>query len=355
MQRTYKMKGLKITALFLALILILGGLMSCKNDSTPRSRTYYEYFDTVSSISSYANDSEKVFEENADAVSLLLSDYHRLFDIYHEYSGWNNLKTVNDNAGKAPVKVDKRLIDFLLYAIDISERTGGKTNIAIGALTSLWHDKREEAKKDPSAASLPSEEALQEAGKHISTRAIIIDRDASTVYISDPHTKIDVGALGKGYAAERAAELLYERGALSYVLNLGGNIRIVGSKPDGSSWATGITDPDKSSDSSIAFYLDLADTSCVTSGSYERYYTYKGKSYHHIIDPSTLYPAEYFTSVTVICKDAALADALSTALFCMSYEEGYAMLSEFSSAEAVWIYADGSIKMTDGAQKLVIS
>ena len=146
----------------------------------------------------------------------------------------------------------------------------------------------------------------------------------NTVRISDPLASIDVGALGKGYATEMAAQKAETLGCESYVLNVGGNIRIIGTKPDGSGWNPGIRDP-QDPDGSFAVSLDLSDTACVTSGTYERYYMVDGEKYHHIIDKDTLYPADYFESLTVVTKDSGLADALSTALFCMSYEDGLAL------------------------------
>ena len=312
----------------------------------PMQKTYYEYFDTVSTVYSYAKEKQKDFDANCSFIASELESYHRLFDIYHEYSGINNLKTVNDNAGKSPVKVDRKLIDFILYAKEMYDATDKEMNIAMGSVLSLWHDKREKASANPENASVPLTDDLASAAEHISFDKIIIDKEASTVYISDKDMRVDAGALGKGYATERIAKELEARCVSSYVLDIGGNLRIIGEKPDGGSWRVGITDP-KNKDGGYAVCLELSDTSCVTSGDYERYYTVGGKKYHHIIDKDTLYPADYFASVTVICKDSGLADALSTALFCMPYEDGLALVSRMK-ADAVWIFQSGEIKMTEG-------
>lgn len=342
---------------FLLCFFLITSLCACNTDRTkkddepkPRAKSYYEFFDTVSVIMSYKNDDETIFNANCDAVSSLLEEYHKLFDIYYEYAEINNLKTVNKNAGKEPVKVDKKLIDFLLYSKHIYTLTEGKTNIAMGSVLTLWHDAREKGTDAPDAATLPSQEALTEASKHININDLIINEEESTVFISDPDMRLDVGAIGKGYATEKAAELLISRGASSYVLNIGGNIRAIGEKSLGNGWVTGITNPDKSSEESFVCKVVIKDTSLVTSGNYERYYMVDGVRYHHIIDPETNMPSNYFASVSVFTKDSALADALSTALFCMSYEKGLELIRGIGGVDAIWVLPDGEVKITDGVK-----
>ena len=190
------------------------------------------------------------------------------------------------------------------------------------------------------------------AKAHTDISLLEIDDENNTVRITDPKASIDVGALGKGYATEKAAQALKDAGATGYVLNIGGNIRIIGTKPDGSGWLTGIKDPDDPN-SSFAAYLNLANTSCVTSGSYERFYSVNGKRYHHIIDGDTAMPADYFPAVTIITENSGLADALSTALFCMSQEEGAALVESLDGVEALWVMHDGEVKMSTGMASLV--
>lgn len=310
----------------------------------PQGKAFFAYFDTVSYVYSYAQDSEEQFNERAELVSGVLEKYHRLFDIYHEYTGINNLCTVNRLAGGEPVEVDKELVDFLFYAKELYTATNGEMNIMLGAVLSQWHDCREAAENGQ--ARLPDEQELLEAAKHTDISLLEIDEEKLTVRISDELASIDVGALGKGYATERAAQALCAQGITSYVLNIGGNLRIIGTKPDGSGWVTGIRDP-QNEGGSIDARLLLANTSCVTSGVYERYFTVDGKRYHHIIDKDTCYPAAYFSSVTVISEDSALADALSTALFCMPLDEGMEIL-EGLHAEALWILPDGETEYSNG-------
>lgn len=337
---------LKPPKTWICLCLIAGllmGLAGCGpsgGGSTPQSAVYFTYFDTVSNIYSYAGDSQADFEANCAEVSAVLQHYHRLFDIYHEYSGMVNLATINQNAGGEALEVGPELIAFLLYARRMYDVSGGKMNVMLGSVLRLWHDCREAADRDPEGTRIPTEAELTQAAAHTDISALEIDAQRNTVRISDPAASLDVGALAKGYAAERAAEALEDAGVTGYVLDIGGNLRLVGTKPDGSGWTTGVKDPQDPV--TYAAKLVLSDTSCVTSGDYERYFTVDGVRYHHIIDPDTYMPATYFSSVTVIAPDSGLADALSTALFCMSYEEGLALVQEMDNVQVLWILADGT-------------
>ncbi len=351
---------MKRIAVFFTLILTaITVLVSCGGGGAmlPKTQSHRTsaYFDTVCIFSSYLGDSKETFEENCEELEAILGRYHKLFNIYYEYSGVNNIRTVNIAAGKNPVTVDRELIDFLLYAKEMYTLTDGEVNVMMGAVLRLWHDCREEAIDDPKSARIPTEAELAEAERHISIDALVIDEEASTVYITDPEASLDVGALGKGYAAQLAAEHLRNKGVSSYVLNIGGNLCAIGTKTDGSAWETGITNPDRTSDERFVTIIRLDSLSCVTSGDYERYFTYGGKRYHHIIDRETLMPAEYFSAVTVLCPDSALADALSTALFNMSYEDGLKLISTLDGVDVLWVKPDGETYMTDGFAARVIN
>lgn len=343
-------KSLISLCAIIGLLVILTGCptVAIREDSQkPQGMVNFTFFDTVSYVYSYAGDSQEDFETRANGVFEVLGEYHRLFDIYYEHSGVTNLKTLNLNAGGEAMVVDERLVDFLLYAKELYEVTDGEMNIMMGSVLRLWHDARE------GGVSIPSEETLNEAALHTSIDLLEIDEEKNTVRITDPDASIDVGALGKGYATERAAEYLKSIGAESYVLNIGGNIRIIGTKTDGSGWKTGIKNP--ADPETYAKYLTLSDISCVTSGNYERYYTVDGKRYHHIIDKDTLMPSEHFASVTILTEDSGLADALSTALFSMSHEDGLKIAEEIGGVEVIWITPEGEILTTDGIAALEYS
>ena len=321
-----------------------------QNDIKVWQYSSFAYFDTVSYIYSYNGETQESFKANCEPVAKLLEEYHKLFDIYHEYSGINNLCTINNNAGNDAIEVDQKLIDFLKYAKEIYEITKGETNVMLGPVLKLWHDARTAASNNSNNAYVPSLELLTEANLYTSIDLLEIDDENNTVRISSPKGRIDVGALGKGYATEKAAELLESLNCTSYVLNIGGNIRIIGTKIDGSGWNTGIKNP--KGYPAYSLYLNISDISCVTSGDYERYFVYQGEKYHHIIDKDTLMPARYFSSITILAPDSGLADALSTALFTMSYEEGKSIIDSLENVEAIWIYDDGTVVYTDGVKPI---
>ena len=138
------------------------------------------------------------------------------------------------------------------------------------------------------------------------------------------------------------AQTLEAKGITGYVINVGGNVRTVGTKGDGEAWTAGIANPDGDADNPYFALVSLVGESLVTSGSYQRYYVVDGKPYHHIIHPETLMPSDCFTSVSVLTKSSALGDALSTALFCMNLEEGLALVEALEGVEALWILSDGT-------------
>lgn len=343
------MKQYKLTALLLACILLLGVLPSC----APKPQSYkaysLDYFDTATTITGYAKSQEE-FDRISGEILAELGEYHRLYTIYHRFKGLENLCTVNElvEGQHRTVTVDRRIIDLLLYAKEMYTVTGGKVNIAMGSVLSIWHDYRELGMSDPASAELPPMEKLTEAAKHTDINCLIIDEESSTVTITDPAMRLDVGAIAKGYAVERVARSLEEKGITGYVINVGGNVRTVGAKGDGSPWVAGIENPDTDAEEPYVAYLNLTGKSVVTSGSYQRYYLVNGKRFHHIIDSETLMPAEGFLSVSVVCKHSGQGDALSTALFCMPFEEGLALVESLPDTEAFWVLPDGTTRQSDG-------
>lgn len=309
-----------------------------------------DYFDTVITITGY-----EYSQEEFDAVSKetldLLGEYHRLYTIYHRFDGLENLCTINElvNGVHRTVKVDCRIIDMLIYAKEMYALTGGVLNIAMGSVLSLWHDYRTIGKDNPDEASLPPMDKLSAAAQHTDIEKLVIDEQNSTVTLTDPLMKLDVGAIAKGYATERVALYLEEKGVTGYVLNVGGNVRTIGTKADGDNWTIGIENP---SGEEYLAYLSLKGESVVTSGSYQRFYYVDGKAYHHIIHPDTLMPAENFVSVSIVCQNSGLGDALSTALFCLTYDDGKELIESISNAEAMWVTKDGNIIYSDGWKNL---
>lgn len=308
--------------------------------------TYLDIFDTVTVMLGYAQ-SEEEFQRSSQAVCDELREYHQLFDIYEDYDGINNLKTVNDNAGKQAVKVDQRIIDLLLDCKKIYEASGGLVNVAMGSVLKVWHDAREEANRIPQNAAVPEEQILKEAAKHCDFDTVIIDEEKSTVYLSDSGQNLDVGAIAKGWALEKVCETAPE----GMLISVGGNIKATGEKADKSAWVVGVQKPD-GENGEYLHTLNVTGGSVVTSGDYQRYYVADGVVYHHIIDPETLYPARYWSAVTVVCEDSGAADALSTALFVTDQANGEVLLEQFD-AEAIWIDANGNVFYSDGIKDMI--
>lgn len=333
----------KLFCLVLVLLLLTGcGFPAPKKQAF--EITWLDVFDTVTTLKGYETD-QQTFNAVAAAVHEQLQYCHRAFDIYNPAPGMNNLYTVNENAGVAPVAVDGIILDFLMECRQYCADTDGRVNAAMGSVLRLWHEAREAGLDDPANASLPDWDALQEAAKHCSFDTILLDTENNTVFITDPQQRLDVGAIAKGWAGQRVLEKLPD----GYLLNLGGNICAKGSKPDGSPWKIGVQDPD---DLNTYRCLVAIDSLCaVTSGDYQRYYTVDGVRYPHIIDPDTLYPATSWRSVTILCPDSGLSDCLSTALFLLPLEEGQSLAARYG-AEAMWIAQDGTVTMTDGFRQI---
>ena len=338
--------GRKLMTILLVLSLTLTGCTLPGKKAQQYQATYLDVFDTVTSISG-VSDSEDAFREQAEQIHGRLLEYHRLFDIYNDYEGMNNLRTVNDNAGIAPVAVDGEIIRLLKDCRDYYELTEHTVNVAMGGVLSLWHEARTVGLEDPDHARLPEEAALREAAAHTDWASVEIDEEAGTVYLSDSRLRLDVGAVAKGWSAQRAVEDAPE----GFLISVGGNVSATGPKDDsGTPWVVGITDPDGGEGYLHTLYD--TDSAIVTSGDYQRYYEVDGKRFHHIIDPQTLYPAERFRSVTVICGDSGLADALSTALFILPQPEGQA-LAQKCGAEAMWLDTEGNRFYTDGFESWI--
>ena len=327
---------------------------SCNRQKNKYTTHSLDYFDTATTITGYESDPKK-FDEVSGEILALLGEYHRLFTIYHRFDGMENLCTINElqNGVHRTVTVDRRIIDMLLYAKEMHRVTKGKLNIAMGSVLSIWHKYRTAGLEEPWAAELPPMELLHEAARHTDLNDLIIDQENATVWISDPQMTLDVGAVAKGYAVEMVARSLEERGISGYVINVGGNVRAIGTKPNDEKWLAGIENPNTESEKAYVLYLQLAGESIVTSGSYQRYYTVGNKNYHHIIDSQTLLPAEGYLSVSVVCKNSAEGDALSTALFCMPFEEGLALVEGLPDVEALWILSDESRQSSSGFEKYV--
>ena len=312
------------------------------DEKTKYTATLFDIFDTRTEILGYGY-TEEDFSEQTNLIKERLFFYNNLYDIYNDYDGINNIKTINDNAGIAPVTVDEEIINLLEFSKEMYELTDGKVNIAMGSVLSIWHEYREYGSDNPDKASLPDIVELMAANKHTDIPNMIIDAEASTVYLADPDMSLDVGSIGKGYAVQRVMEYARAQGMDNILLSLGGNISGLGTRIDGTNFRIAIQNPDLDSDEEYIEKVDITDGQCVvSSGDYQRYYVVDGEVYCHIINPDTLYPARTFAAVSILTDDSGMADALSTAIYNMTLEEGMEFVDNLDNVEAMWVYHDGT-------------
>lgn len=323
------------------------------------SDSFFDTFNTLVQFSAYT-ESEDEFRLYFDHVQSRLQELHRLYDIYTSYEGINNVKTINDQAGIAPVKVEQEIIDMILFAKEWSDKSSGSTNIALGPVLKIWHRYREDGLFDPASATLPTMEVLREAARYTDLDLVIVDPDESTVFLPDRRMSLDVGAVAKGYAVELVANELRAMGLESAIISAGGNVSLIGRPLDGKRdlWGVGIQNPDQSivgSSDNLLDVLYLSDAAVVSSGDYQRFYVVEDQVIHHIIDQVTLMPATYYRAVTVVAQDSGVADFLSTELFLQPLERSLKLAESLDGVEALWVMPDGSLVVTEGMKKMLRS
>lgn len=357
-------KKSKITIIITIIMLIC--FSGCKENNQEKNIGYEKYdyvfldtFDTVTQIIAYAKSKEE-FDGYAEKFHNRMIQLHKLYDKYNNYEGINNIKTINDNAGIKAVKVDKDIIDLIVFSKNMYQNISDKTNIAMGSVLEVWAEYRDIAELDPKRASIPPLEKLMEASKYTNMDNIIIDEENSTVFLNDKNMSLDVGSVAKGYATEIALEEIRNEGLTSVIVSAGGNIKTLDKPLDGlrERWGVGIQDPDnlyKTVEESILETIYVNNKSVVTSGDYQRYYLVDDKIMHHIIDEETLMPGDYFRSVTVVTPNSGEADYLSTSVFLLPYEEGLKLVNSLEDVEAMWVFKDGDIKVTEGLKKIMRS
>ena len=256
----------------------------------------------------------------------------RLLTTYHEDS---ETSLINRNAGIAPVKVDRETLGIIERSIRISALTQGAFDISYGSVDKrLWNF-------DTQMTALPDPETAKKMTRLINYRNIIVDRDRSTVFLREKGMRIGFGGIGKGYAAERAKQLMQAMGADSGIVNASGDLAVWGSQPDGQPWTIGIVNPNMAGQ--IFSYLKVTNMALATSGNYEKYITIGGRRYSHTIDPRTGLPVTGVKSVTIICPNAEIADAMATPVMIMGIRAGLDLIDQVRDIEAIIIDDDDKI------------
>lgn len=281
------------------------------------------YFDTVVTVEAWGTD-----RDTLDSCMELCEFYEQLLSAHIETS---EISEINRAQGR-PVEVSEETAELIKLGCRYGELSGGKFDITIAPASSLWnfHDKKN--------AVIPDKQELAEAVSHIDYRCIQIDR--STVTLTDPDAKIDLGAVAKGYIADQIKEYLESQGVEHALINLGGNMLALGSRTDGTDFRIGIQKPFAQSGDVIAA-VSVSDMSVVSSGNYERYFEQDGTLYHHILDPDTGYPADTgLYQVTVLSDSSADGDALSTVCFVLGLEKGMELIKSLDGVEAIFVTSD---------------
>ena len=337
-----------------------GGGSPADTGYTRYSTQFYDTFDTIIQVIGYAETQEE-FEGYAGTIHQRFQELSQLYDRFYEYSGVNNIRTINLNAGVAPVEVEPELLEMLSFAKEWCQKTQGRVNIAMGPVLEIWHQYRDQysgqALAADEAGAIPSMEVLDDANHFSSLDKVIIDREKGTVFLEDKKMALDVGAVAKGYAAQLVADEIYEAGFRSFTISAGGNVITKDPPLDGvrNSWGIGIQDPfaDLNKPDSQSLDVALVSNRCVvTSGDYRQFYTVGDQLIHHIIDPATLWPANQYRALTVVCEDSGLGDFLSTCLFVMDYDEGRALAEELGVG-VLWVFPDGRVEVNDNLLPLL--
>ncbi|MDD3186888.1 MAG: FAD:protein FMN transferase [Bacilli bacterium] len=294
------------------------------------------YMDTYISVKIYTKDKVKA-KEALDSIDKIYETYNNLTDRYNSYDGTNNIYKINNNTlTDEKLTIDEKLYDLIFYGIDMYEETNGLININLGHVIDVWKSYRE------SESGVPTYEELKNSGSIDINDIQLLDNNQ----ILNNHPCIDLGSIAKGYTNQIVADYLKSIGLNSFLINAGGSV-VVGEHYANDTYKIGIETP--TSEGGVYDVVSFNNKSLTTSGNYQRYYIYDKVLYHHIIDPNTLFPPNYFRSVSVITNNAALGDMLSTTLFLMTIEDGKTYLKEnYPDVEAVWYTNDDEIERTEG-------
>lgn len=338
---------MKLRVLILSLLLVFTAT-SCSLFPGEYEYTSEEFImDTFIKIKVIAKDEE----EAKDAVGEAFKEFKRIELLTNrhveegrpEYEKSEIIK-INKAAAVKPVKVDKDVFEMIQLAQEYTEATGGAFEITIGPVMDLWDF-------GGGNTTVPDEKKLEEALTLIGSDNIVLNEEDTTVFLTKKDMSLDLGAIAKGYSAQKATQVLKEQGIERAIINAGGNISVLGEKEKGKPWKIGVQDP-RSKEEVIAI-LDATDQVIVTSGDYQRYFEANDKRYHHIIDPRTAMPARGLLSVTVIAEDSTIADILSTSFFVMGLDESLDYLEKHPDILAFFITDEKKIISSAALEKIL--
>ncbi|HKP00708.1 MAG TPA: FAD:protein FMN transferase [Nitrospiraceae bacterium] len=272
------------------------------------------------------------------AATAGFAEIRRLEELLSTWISTSELSRVNTSAGVMPVSVSPETMTVVQGAIRIAEMTDGGFNIAIGPAIEAW--------SVIDGQRIPTESELDALRPLVDLQAVHADARKQTIFLEKAGMRIDVGGIGKGYAADQAVEALRRAGASAGVVALSGDIKTFGQLPGGKKFPVGIQHPRKEGE--VLAFIDLENEAISTAGDYERYFERDGVRYHHILDPKTLQPARRCQSVTVIAREGMLADGLDTGIFVMGVESGMRLVEAVPGVEAIIVDHEGVVHVSSG-------
>lgn len=281
-------------------------------------------------------------QESDKFIDMAVNEITRIEKLISEWDSNSQTSKINSNAGVAPVKVDPELFNLIERAIQISKITDGAFDISYAAMDKIW-------KFDGSLQQMPDEETIRQSVSKVGYKNIILNKENGTVFLKLPGMKIGFGAIGKGYSADKAKDLLMKEGVVAGMVNASGDLNCWGNKPDGKPWLVGITNP--LNKNKVFSWFPIGNSAVVTSGDYEKYVVLNGKRYAHIIDPRTGYPAHGLTSASIFAPNAELADALATGVFVMGIDAGLNLVNQLKGIECVLVDDQGKIYYSENIER----
>lgn len=281
-------------------------------------------------------------EEGDQYIDIAVNEISRIEKLISSWDANSQTSKINSNAGVAPVKVDPELYNLIERAIQISKITDGAFDISYAAMDKIW-------KFDGTMTEMPSEETIHNSVAKVGYKNIILNKGEGTVFLKLPGMKIGFGAIGKGYSADKAKDLLMSKGVVAGMINASGDLNCWGKKPDGSPWLVGITNP--LNKNKVFSWFPIENSAVVTSGDYEKFVIFNGKRYAHIIDPRTGHPASGLTSVSIFAPKAELADALATSVFVMGINTGIDFVNQLKGVECILVDDQGKIYYSENIKR----
>ncbi len=275
-----------------------------------------------------------------EAVSAGFKEIRRLEGLWSTWMPKSELSRINAAAGRERLAVSSETMVLLVRALEAAQMTDGAFNIAMGPVVEAWNISKD--------SRIPNAQELEHLRPLLDVSAIQLNEQDQTVYLVKPGMRIDVGGIGKGYAADLVAEVMRRHGATGGVVALAGDIKTFGDLPGGTGFPIGIQHPRRSG--VVLARLVLRDEAISTAGDYERYFEQDGVVYHHILDPHTLQPARLCQSVTIVAKEGVWADGLDTGIFVLGPERGMALIEALPDVEGVIVDADGKVLVSSGLQ-----